>query len=215
MNKKQIINPTLRSPISENIKPVWNENCEILMLGSITAIDGMRKGFYYASKRNQFWELLDLSLNINEFLPLKEKLQTNYEKLKLNEISKQVFQENKKEIISEFSKVLLNHKIAICDVFQECYFNNNSSLDCDIILNNENYPAKNNKETIENILKSSNIKTIIVNSQFVEKEFYKMKIFGDFKVFRVTSPSPRKGKIETKIENWKSVFKDLLKNKKS
>jgi len=65
---KEILNPTLRAPKTVGITPVWDENCKILILGSITAVDGMRKGFYYASARNQLWELLDCCLGnkVNE-----------------------------------------------------------------------------------------------------------------------------------------------------
>lgn len=208
---KEILNPTLRAPKTVGITPVWDENCKILILGSITAVDGMRKGFYYASARNQFWELLDCCLGneVNEegsFTFLKNVLRYNFEKYDSKEIEKAEFERNKALTREKFADKLLQNKIAICDVFEECYFNNNSSLDMDIILNNEKYPYKTNREVISHILSHSKIDKVIVNSRFVEDQFKKMNIEGDFELRYVVSPSPRKGKLDKKISQWKGVF---------
>ena len=70
-----------REPKSVDISPVWDKNSKILFLGSITAIDGMNKGFYYASGRNQFWKILDYVFFDDEsyFKTLQDKLKINYE----------------------------------------------------------------------------------------------------------------------------------------
>lgn len=204
--KKQIINPTLRQPMLDGIVPVWNRNSEILMLGSITATDGIKKGFYYASQHNQFWQLLDYSLNTNCFSNLKEQLKVNYNNYKNGAIDANCFNNNKTNIKKSFSNELLKRKIAICDVFLQCYFNNNSSLDADIILNDSSFPSISNKETIKKIIDNSNIKHIIVNSRFVQKQFEKMNLTGDFDVIYVVSPSPRRGKIDSKLASWKSAL---------
>lgn len=214
---KQVINPVLRQPKSIGILPVWDKDCKILLLGSITAVDGMRKGFYYGSHVSQFWHLVDLSLELNSldedsFVYLKNLLKDNYEKFKSNLIDTKEFEKNKKLIKQKFAEKLLKYNIAICDVFEECYFNNNSSLDNEIILNNPNYPCKYNNEIISHILNNSKIKTVIVNSKFVESQFKKMKIVGDFEVKYVISPSPRRGKIEKKIDCWKKAIGQGLKN---
>lgn len=203
---KKYENVVFRRPACEGILPVWNENCKILMLGSITAVDGMNKGFYYASSRNQLWELLDYSLNTDSFMKLKNELKDNYELFKNNKITNDEFIANRLNIKNQFSETLLNNNIAVCDVFTECYFNNNSSMDVDIILNNKEYPYKTSKEIIQNIIDKSKIKLVVVNSKFVETMFYKMNIKGDFEVKYVISPSPRRGTIEKKKESWKDVF---------
>jgi len=84
---KEYKNVVFRRPKDEGIVPVWDEKCKILMLGSITAIDGMNKGFYYASYKNQLWELLDYSMNTDIFMKLKNELKDNYESYKNNEIT--------------------------------------------------------------------------------------------------------------------------------
>ena len=208
---KEIINPILRCPKLAGIQPIYDKNCELLMLGSITATDGMNKGFYYASNKNQLWQLLDLSLNTSCFSDLKHELKINYENFKRGKISNLKFEQQKELIKQKFSHELLTRKIAMCDVFTECYFNNNSSMDVDIILNNTNYPYKTSKETLQNILNNSNIKTIVVNSKFVETQLKKLKLVGDFVVKYVISPSPRRGSIDKKIDSWKQVFGSIYK----
>lgn len=208
---KEIINPILRCPKLAGIQPIYDKNCELLMLGSITATDGMNKGFYYASNKNQMWQLLDLSLNTACFSDLKHELKINYENFKRDKISNLQFEQQKELIKQRFSHELLTRKIAMCDVFTECYFNNNSSMDVDIILNNTNYPYKTSKETLQNILNNSNIKTIVVNSKFVETQLKKLKLVGDFVVKYVISPSPRRGSIDKKIDSWKQVFDSIYK----
>lgn len=212
---KQIINPTLRQPKIAGISPVWNEDCKLLILGSITSIDGMKKGFYYASERNQLWQLVDISLGLNSksensFMFLKNLLKENYINFANNKIDFDMFQANKIAVQNQFSKKLLENHIAICDVFEECFFNNNSSLDQDIMLNSTNYPCKNNKDAIEYILKNSRISTVLVNSRFVETEFNKMNIGKRLQVCYVESPSPRKGKIDKKIESWQKSIQHGL-----
>lgn len=210
--KKQIVNPVLRQPMLNGIMPVWDSNSQILMLGSITATDGMKKGFYYASQRNQFWQLLDCVLGTTCFSDLKDQLKTNYDNYKNGLIDFDTFEYSKNKIKETMAFELTKRKIAICDVFLQCYFNNNSSLDNDIILNDPLYPAMSNKETIKNIIDNSNIKYVVVNSRFVQKQFEKMHITGDFEVKYVVSPSPRKGSIDSKLSSWQSVFNKLKKD---
>lgn len=211
--KKQIVNAVLRQPAKYGILPVWNEKSEILMLGSITATDGIRKGFYYASERNQLWQLLDCVLGTDCFSILKSQLRQNYDSYSHGQIDENAFEDNKKQIREKFAIELKKRKIAICDVFRECYFNNNSSLDNDIILNNDQFPVVSNAEKIKEIIQKSNIRYVVVNSRFVQKQFEKMHICGNFEVVYVVSPSPRKGSIESKLESWKSVFEKVFSKK--
>ena len=171
---------------------------------------GIRKGFYYASERNQLWQLLDCVLETDCFIGLKRQLKQNYDNYVCGKIDESVFEENRAKTRQMFAYELKKRKIAICDVFLECYFNNNSSLDNDIILNNPQYPAVSNAETIRNIIQNSKIRYVVVNSRFVQKQFEKMKICGNFEVVYVVSPSPRKGSIESKLASWKMAFDQIL-----
>lgn len=206
---KQIINPVYRNPREENILPVYSKDCEILLVGSMTAKDGMDKGFYYASSRNQLWELLDHALGLNydkSFMQLKNQLKENHELLKNGSISKDEFEENKNKIRKKFAEKLIENKIAMCDVFESCYFNGGGSMDQDIILNNPDFPCRTYKELLTKIISECNIKLVVVNSRFVETQFKKMNILGDYEIKYVISPSPRRGSIEKKINDWKVAF---------
>ena len=206
---KTINNAILRDPSKEGILPIFDKNSRMLILGSITSIDGMKKGFYYASKRNQFWELLDFCLgleNRNSFLNLKEMLQNNYDNFDKNQISKEEFEENKNQIKGEFRNKLLSHNLAMCDIFKSCYFAGNSSLDCDIILNNTNFPFETYKDYLQENIQNSNIEYVFTTSVFVTKLFKKMQIEGNYELITLISPSPRRGSINEKKLKWKQDF---------
>lgn len=207
---KEIINPCLKEPRKNGITPVWNKDSKILIVGSITATDGIRKGFYYASAKNQLWQLLDISLNEQCFYPLKEQLILNYDLFHTGKKTEKDFEKCREEIKTKFKDELLQHKIAICDIFTSAYFNNGGSMDTDMILNDEKYPFVTSKEILQKIINESQINTVVVNSKFVEKWFKKLQIEGNYKIEYVISPSPRRGAIASKIDNWKKVFASLL-----
>jgi len=79
-----------------------------------------------------------------------------------------------------------------------------------MILNNDKYPFKTYKDTLQKIVSNANIECVIVNSRFVENQFKKMKLEGDFVVHYVISPSPRRGSIESKKQEWKNLFDKFL-----
>lgn len=196
-----------RNPKSVGISPVWNNNSRILYLGSITAIDGINKGFYYASGRNQFWKILDYIYFHNEtpFTNLQDKLKNNYKDYETGKISIEDFETNKSSTKKEFETLLLKNNIAICDVFENCYFKNNSSLDSDIILNDKTYAPKLNNKIIQEIVSNSKIEKIVTNSEFVSKIFRKMNILGNYQLIEVISPSTsRRVRLEVKKEEWEN-----------
>ena len=52
------------------LKPIYNENSKILILGTMPSVISREKNFYYANPHNRFWLLLetifDVKLNTNE-----------------------------------------------------------------------------------------------------------------------------------------------------
>lgn len=207
---KQIVNPVFRKPANEGIVPYWSNQSKYLMLGSITAIDGMRKGFYYASDRNQLWALMDYCLGGNNFGNLKNELKQNYLLFASEKQTKEQFEQHKIEIQNRFKQALDEYHFAICDVFKECWFNNNSSLDQDIIMRNDNYPYITSKAELQEIIDAGNVKTIFCNSKFVENEFRKLNIKGDYEIVSLMSPSQRRGVIEKKMADWKPKFDAVI-----
>ena len=202
----------LRQPKAVGISPVWDSNSKILFLGSITATDGINKGFYYASGRNQFWKILDYVFFEDEtyFKTLQDKLKINYENFVDKKITEKEFIDNKLSIQNEFKEILLKNNIAICDVFEECYFKNNTSLDSDIILKDEKYGPKLNDKTIQEIVSNSQIDKVVTNSVFVSNIFKKMNITGDYQLIEVISPSTsRRVRLDIKKEEWKNKIGNI------
>ena len=123
---KIIENATLRNPSKLGIKPVWDENSKILIVGSMTATDGIKKGFFYASARNQLWQLLDLCLGLEgekSFSFLKYNLIVYCEDFDLHKMSQLQFENYNGAIRGDICQLLHENNIAMCDIFKECYFN--------------------------------------------------------------------------------------------
>ena len=76
--------------VKHTLKPIYNKNSKILILGSIPSIKSRENNFYYANKQNRFWNIINILF--------KQNLNTNNEK----------------------TKFLLNNNIALYDVIKEC-----------------------------------------------------------------------------------------------
>lgn len=74
-----------------NIDPVWDENSEILILGSFPSVKSREDMFFYAHPQNRFWRVLALL--------------TDYPTPKT---------------IDEKKKLLLENRIALWDVIKSC-----------------------------------------------------------------------------------------------
>lgn len=72
--------------------PIVDENCKVLILGSIPGVKSLEKNQYYGHPRNRFWKIIYTMFN--------EKLEEDYDKR---------------------VKFLLTHKIALWDVVKSCY----------------------------------------------------------------------------------------------
>ncbi|MGN1379795.1 MAG: DNA-deoxyinosine glycosylase [Bacilli bacterium] len=76
--------------VYHTLKPIYNKNSKILILGSMPSVISRNKNFYYANKNNRFWKIIENLFDI--------KLISNAEK-------------------NEF---LLKNKIALWDVIKSC-----------------------------------------------------------------------------------------------
>lgn len=77
--------------VKHSFEPVYDENSQILILGSLPSVKSREEGFYYGHPRNRFWQVLSQILDWT--LP-----QTTEEK----------------------KSMLLKNRIAVWDVIQEC-----------------------------------------------------------------------------------------------
>ena len=55
------------------IKPIYNANSKILILGSMPSVISTKENFYYANKNNRFWQIINILFKVD--------LKTNNEKI--------------------------------------------------------------------------------------------------------------------------------------
>ena len=77
--------------ITHSFEPVYNEDSEILILGTLPSVKSRENNFYYGHKQNRFWKLLA-----------------------------KLCKEETPQTIEEKTSMLLRHHIAIWDVIQSC-----------------------------------------------------------------------------------------------
>lgn len=77
--------------IIHEIEPVFDENSEILILGSFPSIKSREEGFFYGNNKNRFWKVLA-----------------------------SIFHESEPRSIDEKKALLFKNKIAVYDVIKEC-----------------------------------------------------------------------------------------------
>ncbi len=96
------------------LKPIYNKNSKILILGSFPSVISRKENFYYANKNNRFWKILEIIFNV--------KLENMDNKINF----------------------LLLNKIALWDVIYSCEINNSSDCSIkDVVPNNINKIIKN------------------------------------------------------------------------
>lgn len=98
------------------LKPIYNKNSKILVLGSFPSIISREENFYYANKQNRFWKIFEIIFNI-ELNSLNAKL-----------------------------NFLLKNKIALWDVIYSCEINNSEDSSIkNVFPNNINKIIRNSK----------------------------------------------------------------------
>lgn len=76
--------------VKHTLKPIYDSNSKILLLGSIPSTTSRNNNFYYAHKQNRFWKILNILFN-TELNTIEEK-----------------------------KKFLLKNNIALFDMIKEC-----------------------------------------------------------------------------------------------
>lgn len=102
--------------VHHTLKPIYNENSKILILGSMPSIISRENNFYYANKTNRFWLIINNIFNTN--------LNTNEEK----------------------ENFLLNNNIALFDMIECCDINSSSDSSIKNIKINNILPIINNSK---------------------------------------------------------------------
>lgn len=76
--------------VIHNLKPIYDKNSKVLILGSMPSVISRQNQFYYANKTNRFWKIFEEIYNI------------------------------KLENIQSKTNFLLENKIALWDVIKSC-----------------------------------------------------------------------------------------------
>ena len=79
------------------LKPIYDNNSKILILGTMPSVKSRETGFYYGHPKNRFWSTLS-----------------------------KVFNEKIGESIEEKTDFLLKHSIALFDVLKSCEISSSS-----------------------------------------------------------------------------------------
>lgn len=104
---------------NHNLKPIFNKESKILILGTMPSVKSRKACFYYANPQNRFWKILSNLFNVN-------------------------FKDDNDKI-----NFLLNNNIALWDVIKSCDIVGSSDLsiknvevnDLNMIINNANIQA--------------------------------------------------------------------------
>ena len=80
-----------KSMLIHPIEPIYDNNSNILILGSFPSVKSREEGFFYGHKQNRFWKVVS-----------------------------RVFEEEEPRTIEEKKAFLIRNKIALWDVIQSC-----------------------------------------------------------------------------------------------
>lgn len=153
--------------VEHGFEPVYNEASRILILGSLPSVKSREEGFYYGHPRNRFWRVLA-----------------------------EIFGCSLPQTIQEKTDMLLENRIAIWDVVQEC----------DIIGSSDS-SIRNVKPTqLRRILEVADIKAVYGNGRTASELYlkYQRKETGmDIRVLPSTSPANAAYSLERLVSVWR------------
>jgi G:T/U-mismatch repair DNA glycosylase len=194
---------------------------KIIMVGTITTLEGIERGFYYASGYNRFWNWMDLNIknSSNTFLTLKSELANN------NCSGKTAYEIDlkKKQIRDDFWKALDDKGIAVCDIIKSCWFSPFDSTKDACIMKNKSILYWDN-EIINALIKfpkaiicsnSDKVMEILKCRNFFDKSYLSKKGLTKWnpntQIIRIVSPSgANKMHTTPKGNTWKAVFDKYL-----
>lgn len=158
--------------------PFYDENSEILIVGSFPSVASRTDGFYYGNVHNRFWKVLA-----------------------------EVFEEDCRVVstgsttamtIPEKKAFLSRYKIALYDSICECTILGSSDSSIRDVVSAD----------IEAIVKNSKIKKIFANGKTAQKffeKYQKAELCKMLKTFPSTSPANASFSLEKLVEAWKVV----------
>lgn len=173
--------------------PFYDENSDVLIVGSFPSVASRADGFYYGNVRNRFWKVLAtifeedcrvVSTGVGgEASPMVATTTSNDEKLMT---------------IQEKKAFLARHKIALYDSIRECTISGSSDSSIRDVVPSD----------IEAIVKNSKVKKIFANGKTAAKFFEKYQSEELCKMLEVlpsTSPANASFSLARLVEAWKVV----------
>ena len=157
------------SHCKHSLKPIINNDSKILILGSFPSIKS-RQTFYYGNPYNRFWKVL-------------EKI------LKTNLVNKTP---------EEKTTILLNNKIALYDVVEEC----------DIVASSDSSIKNVIPIDLEKLIQNTNISHIILNGKKAT-ELYN-KYFSSLSLIAITLPSTSPANAKFSLDQLTKKWEDTL-----
>lgn len=154
---------------SHLLKPIINKDSQILILGSFPSVMS-RKSLYYGHKSNRFWKVLETILNIELY----------------------------SKSPNEKAKILLDNKIALYDVIEEC----------DISLSSDSSIKNVTPASLQELISSANIKLILLNGKKATSLFY--KFFPDITLNVISLPSTSSANAACSLDNLIKKWRDAL-----
>ncbi len=103
--------------VKHTLKPIYDNNSQVLILGSMPSVKSREIGFYYGHPKNRFWKTLE-----------------------------KVFQEEIGSTTEEKISFLTKHHIALYDVIKECEIKSSSDSSIKDIIPNDIRPIINNSK---------------------------------------------------------------------
>lgn len=162
------------------LKPIIDNGCELLILGTMPSVESLGHGKYYANPKNHFWDFVFRTLN-----PKWDFLKTVDDSITFN----------------ERYNLLLDNKIALWDVLESCEREGSS----DKKIQNQKI-----NDFVSFFNQHRNIETVIFNGGNAEKYFikqYNKCSFENINFHKVNSSSTLNPNNTFKILNeWKYII---------
>jgi hypothetical protein len=179
-------------------------NPTMIIIGSMTSPDGIRKGlgYYYASPSNHFWETLDEVFGTGGTFAAQ-----------IETIRQSKDHDSHQKAITDIEKLLDDHGILLCDILKSCAVIDMSSAsdfgNCIRFNNpkNQNLVTQYYDKGIGDAIERYGIKKVFYNGTLTKQCLLREKSDSRIKTNMVQIATPTNHvSMEKRIEDWKAKF---------
>lgn len=190
--------------ITHPFEPVYNEQSEILILGSLPSVKSREQGFYYGHPQNRFWKVLT---EISRMKQEADFVTPQQEVILENQHKEATEKENPRmkiqvlQTIEEKKRFLLENHIAIWDVIASCEIKGSSDSSIKHAVAND----------IAGLLERSQIQRIYANGK-TAGHLYMQHVYPvtgrEITILPSTSPANAVWTLEKLVEVWGGTIYD-------